>query len=80
MSTMTFNLLYTAAGVGLLVLGGVITQAFVRARAGRVDPVAMEAVRGTGAVPRWVSYLVLAGWFVLGTGLLAVLAGLLGGS
>lgn len=80
MSTLAFNVLYTFAGVALLVAGSRLTQVFVARHMGQFNRETMDASAGVGVVPRWVSLIVLVGWFIVGTGVLSVLAALLTGA
>ncbi|HZJ04735.1 MAG TPA: hypothetical protein VFD59_04590 [Nocardioidaceae bacterium] len=74
MSTLAFNMLYTLGGVGLLIIGSRLTQGFVGKRMGRFNRESMDRTAGLGVVPRWVSLVVLVAWFIVGTGVLSVLA------
>lgn len=74
MPTTTFNLLYTLAGVAALLIGGQLTRAYMRSRVGRFDRATMDSAVATGVVPRWVSFVTLAGWFVVVTGVLSLIA------
>lgn len=74
MPTTTFNVFYTLAGIAVLLVGGQLTRAYIRSRVGRFDRETMDAVVASGVVPRWVSFMTLAGWFMVVTGVLSLVA------
>ena len=66
-------------GVGsvLLLVGNAMTRSAIQSTYGRIDADTVARAPGSGAVPAWVSFAMLAAWLLIAIGAIVTVVSLL---
>lgn len=75
--SMAIGLIMVGVALVLLLAGNAMTRSAIRSAYGRVDADTVARAPGTGAVPAWISFVMLGAWLLIVIGAIVMVVSLL---